>query len=88
MQIRRIATILRRDFGELSRAAQDAVVAVVAALILLLAASFTVAGPQERLTADNPSPPASTVKLIFIHHFLASRVPSVATPGSGSVACG
>jgi hypothetical protein len=36
--------------------------------ILLLATSSTLAGPQERLTADNPNPPASTVKLIFIHH--------------------
>ena len=52
MQTKRIATIAT----------------VVAALTLLLAASSTVAGPQGRLTADNPNPPASTVKLIFIHH--------------------
>ena len=52
MQTRRIATI----------------VMVVATLTLLLATSFTLAGPQGRLTADNPNPPTSTVKLIFIHH--------------------
>ncbi|GEM_PF-287592 len=42
------------------------IAAVVA--ILLLAASSTLARPQGRLTADNPNPPASPVKLIFIHH--------------------
>jgi hypothetical protein len=52
MQTRKIATI----------------VALVAALALLLAASSTLAGPQGCLTADNPNPPTSTVKLIFIHH--------------------
>ncbi len=40
----------------------------VITLILLLAANSTLAGPQTRLTADNPNPPASPVKLIFIHH--------------------
>ncbi len=44
------------------------IVTVVVVLTLLLATSFTTAGPQSRLTADNPNPPASTVKLIFIHH--------------------
>jgi hypothetical protein len=52
MQTRRIATI----------------VTFVTTLTLLLAVSSTLAGPQERLTADNPNPPASPVKLIFIHH--------------------
>jgi len=52
MQNRRIATIMT----------------FVAALALFLAASSTLAGPQERLTADNPNPPATTIKLIFIHH--------------------
>jgi hypothetical protein len=59
MKTKKIATTLRQ--------AQDAVVTVVAALTLLLASS-ALAGPQGRLTADNPNPPASTVKLIFIHH--------------------
>lgn len=40
----------------------------VVMLSLFLATSFTLAGPQERLTADNPNPPASPVKLVFIHH--------------------
>jgi len=38
------------------------------ALASLLGTGPILAGPQERLSADNPSPPASTVKLIFIHH--------------------
>ena len=60
MQTRRIATTLRQ--------AQDTAVMVVIVLSLLLAAGSALAGPQTRLTADNPNPPASTVKLIFIHH--------------------
>ncbi len=44
------------------------IVMVVAVLVLLLAANPTAAGSASRLTADNPSPPASPVKLIFIHH--------------------
>ena len=41
---------------------------IVAVLTLVLVTTSTVAGPQGRLAADNPDPPASTVKLIFIHH--------------------
>ncbi|MGA9349396.1 MAG: hypothetical protein WBW48_11420, partial [Anaerolineae bacterium] len=52
MQTRRVATI----------------VTVMVALFLLLAANSTVAGLRGRLTADNPNPPASPVKLVFIHH--------------------
>ncbi len=52
METRRIATI----------------VTVVVVLGLLWTVSPTLAGPQARLTADNPNPPTSPVKLIFIHH--------------------
>jgi len=44
------------------------ILVVLATLSLFLAASSTVAGPQGRLTADNPNPPTSPVKLVFIHH--------------------
>jgi len=44
------------------------IITVAVALTLLLATTSTVAAPQGRLTADNPNPPASPVKLIFIHH--------------------
>jgi hypothetical protein len=61
-----IATFARRGKMQTRRIAM--IVTFVGALALFLAASSTVAAPQGRLIADNPNPPASTVKLIFIHH--------------------
>jgi ribose 5-phosphate isomerase B len=40
----------------------------VAVLTLVLATTSTIAGPRGRLTANNPNPPTSPVKPIFIHH--------------------